>query len=73
VLAIPLPDLINRHDIGMMQPGGCLGFRAKALQKLLARNGPCKIIFTATRRSRLVCRALYTTPMPPRAISSISS
>ena len=36
-------------------------------------NAPARIIFTATMRSRLTCRALYTTPMPPRAISSSNS
>ena len=34
---------------------------------------PASIIFTATRRFRLTCRALYTTPIPPRAISSNNS
>ena len=32
--------------------------------------GPARIILRATRRLRPVCRALYTTPMPPRPSSA---
>src|SRR5437016_655931 len=36
-------------------------------------SGPLRSTFTATRRLRLIWRALKTTPIPPRAISSSSS
>ena len=43
------------------------------LEEIAVASRPLKIIFTATMRLRLTWRALKTTPMPPRAISSSNS
>jgi hypothetical protein len=56
----------------MLQIGGRLGLTAEPLNLGLAGQ-PTRIIFNATVRFRLDCRAFQTTPMPPRPISSSNS
>ena len=73
VLPLVLADFVDGHDVGVLELRCRLGLGAEAFNIGLTGQLPARIIFTATMRFRLICRALYTTPIPPRAISSSSS
>jgi hypothetical protein len=64
---------VNGDDIGVLEPGRGRRFRLEAADLVFGGSRAGRIIFNATTRFRLICRALYTIPMPPRAISSNSS
>ena len=70
VLALVLADLVDRHDArdgrGWPPPRPRVWNR---LTSVSSASWPARIIFSATGRLRLTCRAWKTTPMPPRAIS----
>ena len=74
VLTLVLADLIERHDVR----DGRAGRRSRPRSRNRWTSAgvarwPARIILSATMRSSRTFRALKTTPMPPRAISSISS
>ena len=73
VLAVDLARVVDRHDIRMPQTAGRLGLGMEAADVVGEASRLERIILMATRRSRSVCRARKTTPMPPRPISSNSS
>ena len=73
MLAPMLADFVNGDDIRVLQVGGRFGLAQEPCDFFRAGQAPARIIFRATSRCRLVCRAFQTTPIPPRAISSRSS
>jgi hypothetical protein len=73
VLPLVVADLVDEDDVRVVQAGGGFGLGAEALHLRRRRQMAREIIFRATTRFRLICRARYTTPMPPRASSSSNS
>jgi hypothetical protein len=63
--AMFLADVMNCADIRVIESGGGLGFAAEPAQGLRILASSSGRNFKATKRSRRVSCALYTTPMPP--------
>ena len=67
---VEFADLVNLHDAGMPQAGDGVGLRQEARRRSGPACPPARIIFRAASRPGCVCRALYTTLMPPRPSSA---
>ncbi len=57
-LPLVIPDFINRHNRRMIEPGRGFGLGAKRARSAALAISPRSTIFSATIRSRLICRAL---------------
>ena len=81
--ALERSDALVASELRKSLDPGSVGAISSALDELHAAknrwtevdeaNWPARSIFRATMRLTLTCRARYTTPMPPRVISSSSS
>ena len=58
LLAFMLADLVDRHDVGMVEVGRRLGLGAEPLDVRLEAKLPARIILRATSRLSDTCRAL---------------
>ena len=70
--AIPFAYFVNWNNTGMLETRGSFRFQAETFHVRFARPLTKAMIFSATVRLRLFCRARYTTPWLPRPISSSS-
>ena len=59
VVAFVFADLVDRHDMRMIEVRGGFGFEAEALRdRRASRTGPHATILSASTRFKLTCRAL---------------
>ena len=68
--SVMLAHLVDLNDPRMLELGDGLRFDGEPRELLGRGVAPESTIFRATRRSRPICCALYTTPIPPRPITS---
>ena len=67
-------EVVHLHDARMLDGGDHLRLRQESRTRPSEPAcSPERIILRATRRLSLMCRALYTTPMPPRPNSPSTS
>lgn len=67
---VGLAEIVDLNDVRMVEPRQAWASRAKRSAKADSSPTLGGRIFTATSRFSLRCRALYTTPIPPRPRSS---